>query len=69
MKIVKIFKAALRQALSMFVVIGRVLFNKHCPECLGFNTKTECYSGNPYAKNGKWKTGRQCYSCGKFWFS
>ncbi|GAJ22801.1 unnamed protein product, partial [marine sediment metagenome] len=45
------------------------LFNKKCSKCKSRDTKVECYAGNPHAKNEKWKTGRQCDSCGNFWYS
>lgn len=59
-------------ALIFFLEFGGVgfkIFRKKCPDCKSRNTEIEVYAGNPYDKRGKWETGRQCHSCGKFWYS
>ncbi len=59
MKIVKMFKTALQQALSMFVVIGRLL----CSIDLHWWKKTGKYGG--MLVNGKYPDRYTCKRCGK----
>ena len=66
MKTVKMFKTALRQALSMFVVMAR-LFNKRCPKCKSKNTKVVFKTQHPYCKEGIMMTTYECKSCWNVW--
>jgi len=52
------------------IIISRfsMLFKPKCPKCGSRNNKVECYAGNPYAKNERWQTGRQCNNCTEFWY-
>jgi hypothetical protein len=45
------------------------LFKPQCPKCGSRDNKIECYAGNPYAKNERYETSRQCNNCVNFWYS
>lgn len=56
--------------LNIGAVIARffMIFKPKCTECGSKDSKVECYAGNPYAKNERWQTGRQCNNCINFWY-
>lgn len=59
-----------KQVLNTPHVIARLLmlFKPKCPKCGSRNNKVECYAFNPYDKNEKTQTGRQCNDCPNFWY-
>ena len=52
-------------------VVSRFLqkFKPKCTNCGSRDNKIDCYYGNPYDRNEKTKTGRQCNNCVNFWYS
>ena len=70
MKEAKNIQEPTKKAWSIGVVVARflMLFKPKCPKCGSRDNKVKCYAGNPYAKNERWQTGRQCNNCINFWY-
>lgn len=68
---IKNTKKTIKKVWSIGTVIVSFLqiFKSKCPECGSKDNNIECYSGNPYAKNERYETGRQCNNCINFWYS